>query len=126
MSSQRPDREREKQQMYYVGFCRVCGTGPLGLRACGNCGEVVILCDECDSVWTDADLNAEPLTAGEGDLLCQVCQSALLDSPSRWATREDLEAVDWLQDALNKQSLQLQRGSPLASDSDTREHGETG
>ena len=40
----------DKRRMYYVGFCRICGTGPLGLRECGGCGEVVVLCDECDAV----------------------------------------------------------------------------
>ena len=46
--------------MYYVGFCRICGTGPLGLRRCGQCGKVVVLCDECDAIWTTADLTSKP------------------------------------------------------------------
>ena len=31
--------------MFYVGFCRLCGTGPLGIRKCDGCGNVAVLCD---------------------------------------------------------------------------------
>ena len=102
--------------MFYVGFCRVCGTGPLGLRSCGACSAVVILCDECDAMWTDADLNAEPSSSGEGDSLCPLCNGSLIATPSRWATEKDLESVDWLQHALQQRSLQLRRGAPFAID----------
>jgi len=100
-----------KQKMYYVGFCRICGTGPLGLRRCGGCGEVVVLCDECDAIWTSVDLAAKPHLAAAGELPCPGCEASLVD-----ATQAEIEATDWLQQALDQGDLRLQRGSAFAPD----------
>jgi len=105
-----------KQKMYYVGFCRICETGPLGLRRCGGCGEVVVLCDECDAIWTSVDLAAKPHLAAAGELPCPGCEASLVDAPSRWATQAEIEATDWLQQALDQGDLRLQRGSAFAPD----------
>ncbi len=107
-----------KQRMYYVGFCRICGTGPLGLRRCGSCGEVVVLCDECDAVWTAADLMAKPYLAQSGELPCPNCDASLIDGPSRWATQAQIEATDWLQQALDRGDLELQHGWAFAPDAE--------
>ncbi len=111
-----------KQTMYYVGFCRVCKTGPLGLRRCGQCGNVVLLCDECDATWNDADLAAPPQYAKDGELPCPKCEASLVESPSHWATAEQLQEADWLQEAINNGSLELKQGAaftPDAADKDS-------
>jgi len=105
-----------KQKMYYLGFCRICSTGPLGLRRCGKCGNVVVLCDECDAIWTSADFAAKPCFAKAGELPCPECQASLIDSPSRWATQAEIEAIDWLQQALDQGDFRLQRGAAFAPD----------
>jgi len=105
-----------KQKMYYLGFCRICSTGPLGLRRCGECGKVVVLCDECDAIWTSADLMTEPHFAKEGELPCPACQASLIDPPSHWATKAQIEATEWLQKSLESGELLLQRGSAFAPD----------
>jgi hypothetical protein len=105
-----------KQRMYYIGFCRICSTGPLGLRRCGECGSVVVLCEECDAVWTSADLKAKPHLAQVGELPCPECNSSLVDAPSRWATKAQIEATDWLQQAILRGEIELQRGSAFAPD----------
>ena len=105
----------DKKPMHYVGFCRICGTGPLGLRECGNCGEIVVLCDECDAVWTDGDFAAKPLLADKvGDLPCPYCETTLLEEPSRWASKSKIEKVAWLLDALQQGEIELNSVSALA------------
>ncbi len=112
----------DKRRMYYVGFCRICGTGPLGLRECGGCGELVVLCDECDAVWShegiDADFSAKPQFAKEGELPCPHCEASLIEKPSRWATKSKIEKTDWVQDLLEKGTLELKRGSAIAPEID--------
>ena len=92
--------------MFFVGFCRICGTGPLGLCCCGGCGRIVLLCDECEALWPDSDLAAAPKT---GDpILCPECQQSLMDEPSHWATAAEIAATDWLQQAFRADRLKLQ------------------
>ena len=104
----------KKQPMFYVGFCRLCGTGPLGLRRCGSCGKVVVLCDECDAIWMSSDLSAKPYLAQGEELPCPECRGSLLRSPSRWATLADIEASSWLPLALEDGLFELHRGEAFA------------
>ena len=97
-------------EMLYVGFCRICGTGPLGLRFCGQCGGIVILCDECDAVWTSADLNSKPHFANDLTLACPMCDASLVDPPARWATQDDVHNAAWLDKALKGGELELKLG----------------
>ena len=112
----------EKRRMYYVGFCRICGTGPLGLRQCGGCKEVVVLCDECDAVWTDCgtkgDFAAKPQFAKEGVLPCPHCEASLIEKPSRWAYKKTIDVTPWVQEALKAGTLEVERGSALSPEID--------
>lgn len=108
----------DKRRMYYVGFCRICGTGPLGLRECGGCGEVVVLCDECDAVWTDGGFAAKPQFADEGELPCPHCGTSLIEKPSRWAHKKTIDVTPWVQKAVNAGTLEVQRGSALSPEID--------
>lgn len=104
----------EPEKMYYVGECRVCTTGPLGLRRCGGCGRVVLLCDECDSVWTDADTDQPPCRAAEDDLPCPHCGASLIERPSRWATRDEADGCDWVSRAVEEQRFTLRQGTAFS------------
>ncbi len=86
--------------MLTIGTCRVCGTGPLGLRVCGGCQKVVVLCDECDTSWPDADPATPPTFASEEGMPCPHCQSSLWEETSTWATREEAIETEWLVEAL--------------------------
>jgi len=90
----------------------------LGLRECGGCGELVVMCDECDAVWVDANFSAKPLFAGEEDLPCPYCETSLLERPSQWALRSKIDKVAWLQTALQEGGLELKSGAALAPELD--------
>lgn len=81
--------------MISLGTCRICKAGPLGLRKCGVCRRVVVLCDECDAAWSTADTHGKPTFATEDDMPCPACRASLLASGSSWATAD--EAAAWYQ-----------------------------
>lgn len=97
--------------MYYVAFCRVCKTGPVGVRSCGSCGKVALLCDECDAVWADAHLAAPPLFASVEELPCPHCGASLAGGASRWAGVEAIHDTPWLREALESGALELRHGA---------------
>ena len=74
--------------METVGTCRLCGAGPLGLRRCGVCRRVVVMCDECDVAWKTADTSGRPVYATEHDLPCPWCRASLITSGSAWTERD--------------------------------------
>jgi hypothetical protein len=102
--------------MYYVGFCRICGTGPLGVRACGRCGDLSILCDECDALWTNLNTQSAPVSSREESLPCPSCGGSLLDPSSHWARRGEIAATGWLQQAITEGRVTLQHGAPLVGE----------
>jgi len=114
MNAEQQSHTPEMQPMFYVGFCRICGTGPLGLRCCGSCGRIVLLCDECEAAWPDCNLAAIPQTGVSTP--CPGCHQSLIATPSHWATATEIAATDWLQQAFRADSLQLRYGSSMASD----------
>lgn len=85
--------------MLSIGTCHLCGAGPLGLRRCGVCRRVVVLCDECDAAWPTGDTSARPTYSTEGDMPCPCCRSSLLGDGSHWATREEAAETAWIGDA---------------------------
>lgn len=72
--------------MQSIGTCRICTTGPLGLRRCGVCRRVVVLCDECDSAWPTEDTGAKPTYSNDEAMPCPWCAASLLANGSEWVT----------------------------------------
>lgn len=107
--------------MFYVGICRLCGTGPLGLRRCGDCGRVVVLCDECDAVWTGADLEVPPRVTDDPDLPCPHCKATLVGGGSSWASRQEIDDEPWLAKAVSTGAFQLRIGKPFAPNGPARD-----
>lgn len=90
-----------------VGECNVCKTGPLGLRTCGDCGAILIVCDECDAAWAEATLDRPPTTLGATTLPCPHCQSDLFEEPSHWTSIEEMTQCEWLADAAETDQLTI-------------------
>lgn len=103
-----------QETMLSIGLCRVCQAGPLGLRTCGGCGEVVVLCDECDAVWAGGKLEEPPEPLREGDLPCPACGASLIDRPSHWAAREEAAACGWLTGYCEQHDVQLEETVALS------------
>lgn len=97
--------------MLSLGTCNVCQTGPRGLRKCGVCRRVVLLCEECDAAWPTSAPAARPTFEVEGQMPCPWCSSSLRDNGSTWATREEAATLAWVGD-LND----LQEGSAFGTD----------
>lgn len=79
-------------RLSHVGFCSVCGTGPVGIRLCAA-GHAVMLCDECDAVWQEPELTSSPRFPAQPDLPCPVCGGSLRDPPAHWASADEIRAL---------------------------------
>jgi hypothetical protein len=94
-------------QIHYVGLCRVCGTGSLGVRACGQCSDLVILCDECGTWWNHVRVGEKSSGAFSEEAPCPSCGYSLWERPSHWATAGEIWATGWLARALADGTLTL-------------------
>ncbi len=99
-------------RMYYIDECSLCGTGPLGLRYCGKCKEIAILCEECEAIWITPDTKAPPLLSqNPTKTLCPKCKTgSLLSNTSHWATLREIQGTPWLVEALEHDQLQIHLG----------------
>lgn len=80
--------------MYHVGSCPICGDGLRGIRVC--CGELVVVCDECDALWSSPALTDRISTSA--DPVCSHCNKSLWGDQARWARRQDVETAGWWPD----------------------------
>ena len=85
--------------MFYVGFCPVCEGGAVGIRVCESGKHAVLLCDECDALWTKPDLKEDAAFPDQPHLPCPHCGASLWKKPAHWANREEVDAFG-LQDAV--------------------------
>ena len=82
-------------RLFLVGYCPSCGTGPLGVRLCGQCGRAHVLCDECDAMWLSRDTSVPAIFPSQPDIPCHHCQHSLRDQASHWATLDELVKLAW-------------------------------
>lgn len=115
-----------ENKMLYVGFCRVCKTGPLGLRVCGSCDELVILCDECDAVWTVADVTEAPSFTDDPALPCPHCGGSLVEPPSHWADPAEVDKTAWLNEAIEADAFTIRMGKAFLPNEDGEGKDEEG
>lgn len=96
--------------MYYVGTCRICEQGTLGLRTCGVCEAIAIVCDECDVAWDSPDFTGKPTVANETTLPCPTCDGSLYGGASHWSKKSEIDRRAWLQTAIDSGQLMLESG----------------
>jgi len=83
-----------RQTMLCVRTCSFCRGGNVGVRVAAS-GEVVGLCDECESVWMDRELLDGPYDLEDPGLPCPGGGASLVEAPSHWATRAEAAAAGW-------------------------------
>ena len=82
-------------KLYVEQFCPLCKTGTIGFRFCDGENRVILMCDECDSVWESPDnicidnaLFLDPPQFCIPGTNCCLMQS-------RWATMEEINNQGW-------------------------------
>jgi len=84
--------------MFYIeGACPICGTGTRGFRLCSDNASVVVMCDECEAIWLDAQRvdASDVVYADPPDYVLPGRKCSIAASSSRWATRAEIEATGW-------------------------------
>jgi hypothetical protein len=84
--------------MFFIkDSCPVCRTGLLGIRRCTDEQNLVVMCDECETVWesptlisTTNALDAEPPNFEVASL-----GIAIATGSSGWAGQEEINAKGW-------------------------------
>jgi len=123
MSSQRirfanrvADREssRSERLMYYVGICPQCEEGLLGIRVCG--AQSVVLCDECDALWSQPLAEDNQPLMMQADPPCPECGASLWDEQAHWAERLEVENTGWWGQVVGEAGERDEPGGPRTPD----------
>jgi len=89
-----------KPFLIYVKQCPVCGDGVCRVRVCHDLqrGRLTgcVLCDECETVWTDPTLKQKFLRGKvEGTPCCPDCGQSLWEPNSHWADIPEVCLLGW-------------------------------
>lgn len=82
--------------MYYLKKnCPICGDGILGFLRCSDGKKVVIMCDECNSVWLAPDEVQEqnPIYPEAPEFLLPDSKLSVSGGESGWASFEEIESA---------------------------------
>lgn len=82
--------------MYYLEKnCSVCGDGVLGFLRCSDGEKVVIMCDECNSVWLAPDEveDQNPIYPEAPDFLLPDSRCSISGGDSGWASFEEIKSA---------------------------------
>ena len=103
-------------EMWSIGRCPVCETGPLGLRICGSCNAMVLLCDECDTAMLTLEADSPKTLATEEAMPCPGCGDSLWSDKSHWASEQEALAEPWLSERVESGEVTLERGAAFERD----------
>jgi hypothetical protein len=84
--------------MLYVQIgCPVCRTGVIGIRRCADGESLVLMCEECETVWAspnhiDAD---SALSVDPPDYVIPQLGLSVAGDRAGWATDEEVAAKGW-------------------------------
>lgn len=75
--------------------CPICQQGKVGFRKCANSTSIVLMCDECDSIWLEPNLVEvdNVIYLEPPDFVIPSLNCSLLNS--RWASREEVNRKGW-------------------------------
>ena len=84
--------------MFYIKTqCPVCRAGALGFTKCRNGSMVLLMCNECDAVWTDPKLVTlkSAIFPRAPDFTVEPLGCSVAMPGADWATRADITAAKW-------------------------------
>lgn len=84
---------------FSVGLCPVCGGGRCGIRIyhAGTARAYgLVICDECEALWTEPDRMAEPIYAQSEQPCSPIDGWPLWDDRSDWADLAQVAQLGWL------------------------------
>ena len=81
--------------MLHAGTCPSCDQGLLCCRTCCEGSRPLVVCDECDAVWSQITALDKPEFATTNGSLCPFCGKSIWQPPSRWTTRDELKRLGW-------------------------------
>lgn len=84
--------------MQYVQVgCPVCHTGVIGVRRCSDGLAMVLMCDECETVWTSPEEIAisNALDAEPPEFLVSGLDVAIAGGAAGWATEGEVAHKGW-------------------------------
>jgi len=82
-----------------IGLCPICGDGLCGIRIYQSDRDStygLIVCDECDAVWTEPDLSRKPYFPDSEDARSPMDGQPIWSPSSHWADLKECESLGWL------------------------------
>jgi|SRR6266498_365419 len=83
--------------LYIQSVCPICGTGVIGFRMCSDGSTIVMMCEECDSLWMDPrSVSVDRVLYSDApDFLVPGLPCSIKSPASRWATRDEVARAGW-------------------------------
>ncbi len=106
-----------------IGFCPICGDGLCGIRIYRTDSDStygLIVCDECDAVWTEPNLSRKPSYPDSEDPRSPIDGLPIWGPSSHWADLRECALLGWLaaiDPVLNGHGKQPDDDDPLDSPS---------
>jgi hypothetical protein len=103
-----------------IGFCPVCGDGLCGIRIFTRHAQDpygLVVCDECDAVWTSPDLSGKPIFPDPEDARSPIDGQPLWGPDSHWADLHECARLGWfsqINPALSRHGIPPVDDDPLA------------
>lgn len=81
---------------YVTESCPICLTGDIRFQLFSDHYSVVLMCDECDSVWLNPQgLNSTHVAYPQPPEFVVAPHCSIASPRSRWATREEVAEAGW-------------------------------
>ena len=83
--------------LYIKTSCPICTEGMVGFRRCSDNETIVLMCDECDTVWLrPQEVNAShALYPSPPEYLVPTLECSIKSPHSQWAEEEDVAEKGW-------------------------------
>jgi hypothetical protein len=84
--------------MFYINnACLICHYGQIGFRLCSDHKNVVLMCDECDTVWLDPKKvdTEHALYPSPPEFIIPILRCSIKSPEARWATRQEIARQGW-------------------------------